>query len=116
MKCKYLDLGCFGHCDHIVLPILANKTDMYQLEYQFLNHIDRKRIPLSEGESVVLDGAWFNETAEVVVKVFDGDGDALTICELDITGQMCNSYDEFKIKFSPRVSLDRPLSSTCYCV
>lgn len=113
--CNILDLGEYGHCDEIVLTIVANVTDMYWMEYKFLGVIVRKQIAVLEGDNIKINGTWFNETAEVVLRLYNSLGESLNIDQLDpISGDVV-SYEEFKIKFTQRVGFDRLLSDYCYC-
>jgi hypothetical protein len=110
-----IDIGCYGHCVSVEIPIVAASTAIYYLEYEFLGSFVSQEVVLRKGENLKINASSFNESSTIVFSVYNQSGAKLAVNQLDSLGEICTSYDSFKIKILPSVSLVNDCD-LCLCV
>ena len=69
MKCEAINLGCFGHCENIVLPYIAQYTDIYDIHFQRNGLHGHFQVIGTIGENIVIPAGRLNEAADIHLKV-----------------------------------------------
>lgn len=75
MACNYppINIGCFGHCDNIVLPFNATQTGIHILYFDFAGTTVKSYFEGVQGEKIVFDNP-FNETSCTTFQIVNPDG------------------------------------------
>jgi len=68
-NCSIIDLGCFGHCDDIELPLLAHSTDLYRIEFDRKGNKGVFDIVGVQGENLVIHSGNLNESGQIKIRV-----------------------------------------------
>jgi len=92
-----LFIGCFGHCDKIILPIKAELTGMYTIEW---NKKFRNEVSLRCGEFIELDASVFNEDSQNIVKFYNPLGELIKIKKLKLKS-LCQEFSEIRFRVTP---------------
>ena len=67
--CGVQNIGCFGHCEDIVLPYVAVYTDLYTIEFKRNGHYGIFDIVGVEGQNLVIPAGMLNESADIHLTV-----------------------------------------------
>ncbi len=68
-NCSVIDLGCFGHCDDILLPIEAHKTDLYTVEFDRKGNKGVFDIVGVQGENLIIPKGSLNESGQIKIRI-----------------------------------------------
>ena len=82
------DLGCFGHCSEICLPIVASQTGVYLFSYSNKGAKFTNKVFANSGEKFLLNNI-FNESSQVVFQAKQPDGELLSI---EVDGVTYNTF------------------------
>ena len=106
-KCQTIltgQLGCFGHCDLITIPLTVEKLDIYYVQWVWLGSINKKEVALNAGEQFKIKGEWFNEYSDLTLTFWDSEGNQLVLERPDPLTTLCQRFEEFEISFRPSFS------------
>lgn len=67
--CGAINLGCFGHCEDIQLPYVAQYTDLYTVEFKRDGMTGSFDIVGNEGHYLVIPAGKLNESAELRITI-----------------------------------------------
>ena len=99
------DLGCFCHCDRIILPITVPYTGIFNIEYKYLGVVNVRRMAFLRGDQFMVEGRWFNEESRNEFKIMDENFNVMAFQTLNPLGDMCVEYTKFIMQ--TRVCIDR---------
>ena len=76
---KYYDLGCFSHCSDIELDFQVPIAGTYMLEYEIGGLIKMHEYKeMVAGEKLKFNTSCLNECSNVIMQVFDSEGNLIT--------------------------------------
>ncbi|WP_338764187.1 hypothetical protein WAF17_21210 [Bernardetia sp. ABR2-2B] len=80
-----INLGCFSHCDEIVLKdengvdINAPVTGEYKFRAKFNKRLIVRKIEIQENQPIKISASNFNEDSYFIVNVYDAQGASIGI-------------------------------------
>ncbi len=86
-----LDLGCFGHCNEVCIPIPATQTGVYFFNYECRGMAFSNKVYATIGNNIHLNNV-FNENSQIIFSGKFPDGTTFTFDSGGVT------YDTFQIR------------------
>lgn len=68
-NCGIINIGCFGHCEAIELPYVAQFTDLYTIEFKRNDSWGSFDIVGTAGFNLIIPAGSLNESADIHIRV-----------------------------------------------
>lgn len=110
VKCdNIINLGCFGSCEDIELPILADSTCQYTMKYLRAGFWVINTVAVKQGCTIKVPSYMLNENATVQLTFFKADSTQIFITSEEV------EYCAFQITTIPQTTTNKKFTVP-FCV